>query len=283
MSTATKTAKPSKTIPMVKPKSVVVAPRMKIQRLSILSMRVNHKYQRSLKPGKIADMLSKWDYNLCDPIVVSIDENGVYWVWEGQHRREVLLKLGVVEFDCRIVDAPTEVEQAAGFSEINKGRTSLAPLDAFRADRLAQDPQATDIGDVADSLGLSIKQGGDVVAIAALNDIYRRGGKSLVRDVLTIARDAWADTGYVKMFDKSILKGLATFRRLYPQADLTLLTLALGNKRPMGIIDEIKLGSPKGVMGPGANGVCASVMMKAYNVEAKKLGFKRLRAHAVKP
>jgi hypothetical protein len=249
--------------------------------LDLTQMKVNHVYQRPLNQLQVSNLVANWDPELCDAIAVSMNPNGVYSVWEGQHRREALLQMGQTHFWCRIASASSVAQQAARFVAANNGRKGVSPIDAHRAQVVAGDRRAVEINHAVTQLGLTITNDvtipGAVAAIVSLQDVWDRGGQASVTAVLTVAQNTWGNAGFKDAYNKDVLKGLSTFVHLYPNANSTLLTNALAPINPASIIHKVKLKDTGSTTGAGRNGLFASIIRRYYNSAATAAGVRTLR------
>lgn len=185
--------------------------------LTIAEVHVDRTYQRDIKEAKVERMVREFDPRQLTTIVVCRRADGTYWVIDGQHRLEMLRRLGkqVVYADVR--DGLNADQEAYLFHKLNDGATKVGAWDKFRARLAYAEPAATAIeravtkhGYHFDKHGTSIK---GIAAVVALEYVYNRGGEHLVGETLDVISRVWrADA---KALDGVVLEGTGCFLDSY--------------------------------------------------------------------
>jgi hypothetical protein len=150
----------------------------KIEHIPLSDVQVDPAYQRPLREGKLAEILRDFDASELTAIVVSRRSDGTYWVLDGQHRCEVMRRLGrsVVLADIR--DGLSLEDEARLFWRLNDGPTRVGAWDKFKARLTAKEPRALQISRVVEAnsyhVGRTAETGG-IQAVAALDTLYSWG------------------------------------------------------------------------------------------------------------
>lgn len=122
---------------------------------------VDRSYQRSLEASASQSLIRKiaqyWNWDLCQPLVVSRREGGSLFVIDGQHRLEAArLRGDIQQLPCVIVSYADVADEAASFVNLNQQRRALSKLDLFKAALASEDKEAREIVDAMTDAGLSI-------------------------------------------------------------------------------------------------------------------------------
>ena len=101
-------------------------------------LRVDPSYQRSLEAESSQTLIRKiaqfWNWDLCQPLVVSRRTNGELFVIDGQHRWEAAkLRGDIAQLPCVVVEYSNAADEAASFVHLNQQRRPLTKIDLFKA------------------------------------------------------------------------------------------------------------------------------------------------------
>lgn len=181
---------------------------------------VDPAYQRSVDNEASQRLITRiardWDWDLCQPLVVSRRPDGSQWIVDGQHRLAAAVLRGDIEqlpcFICNYPDAATEAQR---FVDFNRNRKALKPLDLWHAAVAAQDPDATRIVALLDAVGLSIHSSsknldmplGALTAIGAVKRIYKEQGEAQLAASLDVLAQAFK--GESLRYSGTLLTGIA--------------------------------------------------------------------------
>jgi hypothetical protein len=122
---------------------------------------VDSLYQRSIEGGDSQALIRRiaqhWNWDLCQPLVVSRRNTGELFVIDGQHRLEAAkLRGDIPQLPCVIVAYSNTADEAASFVHLNQQRRPLTKLDIFKAAVASEDPEACAIMEAIAYAGLSI-------------------------------------------------------------------------------------------------------------------------------
>ena len=118
-------------------------------------------YQRSIdnttSKALIGRIAKDWDWDLCQPLVVSQREDRQLFVVDGQHRLAAAIARGDIEqLPCFICSLPDIAAEANRFVQFNRNRRALKPLDLWKAAVASGDEHALAINAALDAAGLKI-------------------------------------------------------------------------------------------------------------------------------
>jgi hypothetical protein len=192
-----------------------------LQNCRLDELLVDESYQRSIEnkssEGLIRRIAQFWDWSLCQPLVVSQREGGLYVV-DGQHRLAAAIMRGdISDLPCVINAYGTAAEEAASFVAINKQRRGLNAVDVFRASLSAGDTDAKAVADLISDAGLSIAphqnhvawRPGMIYCIPTVQSAYRRHGRLVASSALCALSEAF--DGQVLRYAGNLLSGLFQF------------------------------------------------------------------------
>jgi len=198
-------------------------------------------YQRAPIAAHGAKIAAEYDEHLVGILDVSL-RNANYWMLDGQHRKEALLKRGIVEATCLVHKELTYEQEASLFKHKQLDRKNVSAYDKFRADIEAKNQAALTIQEIATNAGYKIGRKnsiGEISAIAALDRIYNRYGADTLRRVLAITYNIWLDDS--KAVSGTILEGLALFLDRKPDTSRSEIERKLATKSPSLIIRKAKV------------------------------------------
>lgn len=194
-----------------------------LQFIAPAELKVDEGYQRSLDVAASQALIRKiaqyWNWDLCQPLVVSRRDNGELFVIDGQHRLEgAKLRRDIAHLPCVVVEYENCEDEAASFVHLNQQRRPLSKLDLFKAAVASDDPEAKAIlGALADA-GLSVAphsnytawKPGMVSNIGGIESAWRRHGEAAVRDALRVLGRAFR--GQVLRYAGTIFPGIVALR-----------------------------------------------------------------------
>jgi RNA polymerase sigma-70 factor (ECF subfamily) len=188
----------------------------------ISNLRINEKYQRTLSSKNSQKQIEKivgnfnWSAFGAIQITPKMDEPGVYWVIDGQHRVEICKRLEITSVPAIISESLTEADQAKLFVRANKERVALTKLALFHAAVAANDPEALMISRICKNTGLIIprhqnvtgrEKPGETVALATIRMMAHKYGEETTTKICAIASDAYGDVpGAIRA---GLLKGIS--------------------------------------------------------------------------
>lgn len=234
-----------------------------IEYVNIEDIQIDPTYQRALREAKIAKMIKDYDPRLMTAVVVSRREDGTLWAVDGQHRIEMLKRLGksIVLADVRT--GLSLKEEAYHFWHLNADTTSVGTWETFRARITAEDPDALRIEKIVNQNGyyLGRVQDGGINAVSALERLFNMGK---LDKSLQILATVWPMDKTAR--EAAIIEGLGTFLLTWdvePEWDDGRILEALDKISPSTILRDSQQKSAEKGRSPKAN--IPYSYMDAYN------------------
>lgn len=224
----------------------------------VSQLQVDAEYQRSTDNGPSQNLIRKiamhWNWDLCQPLVVSRRADGSLFVIDGQHRWEAAVRRGdITQLPCVVVDYASAADEAASFVHLNQQRKPLSKLDVFKAAVASEDEEACAILAAMEAAGLSVAPHGNFTAwkpgmvsnIGGIEAAWRKHGAEATGTAMAVLSKGLA--GQVLQYAGTIFPGLVSVC-----AD-----------------DEIEAGSPECVMLEDLLGSRAQVDWRSAILQAK--------------
>lgn len=207
------------------------------------NIRVDPRYQRTLQRKKIVQMAHNWNPDKFGAIVLSLRDDGFFYMIDGQHRWEALNLIENKPADvwAQVFKGLTLQEEAQLFHDLDSERDNLTPGASFKALVVAEDPVAQGIQRAAAKAGMTADYDkgptpGNVRAFETLKAIYRRQGEAGLARILTICHSSWPDNAQAA--SAPLMRGLEVFLSSYgDQVDDKRLVLAFSRVDPNYIIN----------------------------------------------
>lgn len=122
---------------------------------------IDPEYQRSMDSSSSQTLVRKiaqhWNWDLCQPLVVSRRDDGSMFVIDGQHRLAAAKLRGDISvLPCVVTQFSSVADEAASFVHLNQQRRPLTKLDIFKAALASEDTQTQAIVAAMAEAGLSI-------------------------------------------------------------------------------------------------------------------------------
>lgn len=121
-------------------------------------LRIDKSYQRPLQ-NHVKTIARNWDYTKCDPLKINFRDDGLLYVWDGQHRLEAAKLRGIKYLLCDIVVGLTQEKEAELFGCQGEGLKKPDPYDIFKANVCAKEEIDTAIKAMCDKYGLIVARG----------------------------------------------------------------------------------------------------------------------------
>jgi hypothetical protein len=182
-------------------------------------LQIDPSYQRSIENGEsktlIKAIASKWDWGLCQPLVVARRGDGSLFVIDGQHRLEAAkLRGDIAQLPCVVSDSREASAEAAQFVALNRNRRPLAALDVFRASLASGADEAHAILAALEAAGLSLAphsnhtawKPGMVSNIGGIERAWKRLGAAVTTRALELLAKGFE--GQVLRYAGTIFPGL---------------------------------------------------------------------------
>lgn len=186
---------------VIEPKSVRVevsnATPKQVSTLPIDSLNIEHKYQRP-PTKKVQEIGENWNDELVGYPVLSLREDGSYWIIDGQHRIGGARIAGKTHLEFDVREGLTEEQEAELFDKLNGNRSYVTALDRYKARMFYGEPEAEHVTAILSSFGGSIaeksgKWSSDprVHCVASLFKLYEQDGGQRLTEVLSIIKESW--------------------------------------------------------------------------------------------
>jgi hypothetical protein len=175
--------------------------------LAVTQLQVDPTYQRACDGPKsralIAKMIKRWEWALCQPLVVTRRLDGSLFVIDGQHRWNGAKARGdIPHLPCVVIPAIAAEEEARTFVSLNTDRQKLTQVEVFAGMLAASDPHALATIRLMDETGWKLARhnnsvvfkAGEIGCAPMLARQVRLMGEAPVRNALTALREAYPDT-----------------------------------------------------------------------------------------
>ncbi len=191
-----------------------------LQFIAPAELRVDTEYQRSLEAKASQRLISKlaqhWNWDLCQPLVVSRRRGGELYVIDGQHRWEAAkLRGDIQQLPCVVVEYESAADEAASFVNLNQRRRPLSKIDLFKAAVASEDKQACAIVEALAYAELTVAphqnyiswKPGMVSNIGGIEAAWRDYGPEVTGKALQALAQAFA--GQILRYAGTIFPGIA--------------------------------------------------------------------------
>jgi hypothetical protein len=181
---------------------------LKFENVRLDEINVDASYQRPLSRAKIESMWETFDPAELTAIVVSRRSDGSLWALDGQHRIELLQRVGKAVVLADVREGLTIEEEARLFYRLNTGQTRVSSWDTFRARLRAKEPVAVRIEELVTRHGFFIGRNidGGISATTALELAYDLGR---LEKTLAVIATVWPNDKTA--LESPIILGLANF------------------------------------------------------------------------
>lgn len=169
-----------------------------IENVSLDTLNVDRTYQREVSMTMVEQIRSNWDEVASELILVSKRSDGTLWIVNGQHRVAAASLLGQEKVWARVV-VGLNAEQEAALRLKTNVRLSDRPLERFRAQLKAGDPESVAIVKILDRVGTSMNEvptaDEGINAVAAIEGIYRIDEGSVLLETLEFLKQTFGQVG----------------------------------------------------------------------------------------
>ncbi|WP_327286071.1 hypothetical protein OG974_30210 (plasmid) [Streptomyces sp. NBC_00597] len=239
-----------------------------------------------------ARLTKMWDPFALLPAIVSLRDDGRYYLLDGQHSTEVAIEKEGADFlrDCMVYEGLTAEQEAKLFLAANRDRKAVKPFDIFRVSITAGDPRNTRILNEVESLGLGISGSTSankigavqaLTAIAVMDEkhakrheggsvyplILPEGRTPLIPKVLRVVEDAWGRN--TSTWEGIMLRAVGMVLDRNPDARLDRLSskLAGRSKRKVKTVAQWKESSIANTVGGGGSSSRSAPLAKLIVAE----------------
>lgn len=141
-------------------------------------LHIDKSYQRSLQ-NHVKIIARDWNPTKCDPLKINFRADGLFYVWDGQHRLEAARLRGIKYLLCDIVVGLTQSQEAELFGCQGVGIKKPDPYDIFKANVCAGEEIDTAIKDMCDDYDLLVnrnnKKAGNLSCLTLARKIFEKG------------------------------------------------------------------------------------------------------------
>lgn len=182
-------------------------------------LQIDPAYQRSIEGPESQALIRKiaqfWNWDLCQPLVISRRADGGLYVIDGQHRLEAARLRGDIDQLPGVVgDYANAADEAASFVHLNQQRRALKTIDLFKAALASDDAEAKAILAAMEAARLSLAahtnftawKPGQVAIIGGIQRAWRRQGAAVTAEALQVLSTAFA--GEVLRYAGTIWPGI---------------------------------------------------------------------------
>ncbi len=256
-------------------------PKPELKWIKIIELYIDHEYQRSAKSRaslkNLEYLREHFSWANCGALIVChAPEKKQYAVVDGQHRFIAAQARGDInELPCVVIQGQDFQKQAKSFVAINTKRVSLNTLAAFHAGVAAGNPDAAAVKEIVDECKIDIPRvpvnRGDtaprqVQCVGTLVNLLGGYSKKQIVWALTIIPEAYGDErGQMRA---SLIKGLAEFIRLNPDADRERMVDVLSGVDPEGL--EADARSYMAIKGGTAKAAVTEALDRLYKNAGRK-------------
>jgi hypothetical protein len=167
-------------------------------------LKIDESYQRSVDTPASQALIRKiaqyWNWDLCQPLVVSRRDCGDLFVIDGQHWLEAArLRGDIAQLPAMVKGYASAADEAASFVHLNQARTPLNGLQIFHAALASEDTTAIAIRDAITAAGLKLGRSsnlqlsppGTVINVGGINRAWKRLGAGPATEALEVLATAF--------------------------------------------------------------------------------------------
>lgn len=162
------------------------------------TLTVDPAYQRAENDPKIRKIMREFNPDAIGVLYVSRRDDGTVVIIDGQQRRAAFLRMGWGDqrLPCMVYSGLTQAEEASLWTDYNELRTKPTPLDRFRADLVAGDPDAVSVQQILDRHNLTFgtattKRAYVIRSVGAVRTVHQRAGTDVLDQTLDSLNRAW--------------------------------------------------------------------------------------------
>lgn len=168
--------------------------------LPIQALGVDERYQRPLDEKRCERVQKAFMSGAVKALSVAKRDDGTYWIYDGQHTKNILSSMGHSEAHCIVVPSSGWREEARWFLLMNSSGVAKANVrDRHIAELAAEDAIALEAQAILSQHGISMTKGGaqprTTSAIGAIKQYLKSDKKRLIEAMGMIKR-LWADESH---------------------------------------------------------------------------------------
>ncbi|WDZ77927.1 ParB N-terminal domain-containing protein [Ensifer adhaerens] len=184
--------------------SAELGQRPSLQWVPVDLIRVDHNYQRELRPTRVAQILREFNWAHFQPIMLAEQADGTFTVFDGQHRvAAARAHPEVKEVPAAVVKLEQSCDEAGAFLGVNVNRTAVSTVEKYHAGIEAGDADMMAVCAVLEEAGCAVVDAiglkpaaNKTAAVTAVSRAIKNYGDKAVSEACKTLVDAWPqDTG----------------------------------------------------------------------------------------
>lgn len=192
-----------------------------IVKVNLKDMRIDPSYQRPAKE-RVEKIAKQWDDMKANLIHVSLRQDGLFYVMDGNHTRLAAEKVGKESLPCRVYVGLTRQDEARIFSELNTASKKPSFAEILKARAAAGYDLEKSYLELLEECGYkytftSASHGCIVKCHSALLKVYRRAGRITMLRALSVAKMAADERA--EFYQVGFLPGLCDAVVRHPEID----------------------------------------------------------------
>jgi hypothetical protein len=245
--------------------------------LKISDLHIDSTYQRKLSPSKLQIIQRAFHEGSIGLPAVSLRGDGTFWIIDGQHRIEVMRKLGYKEVRCEVFLGMSRSEEALKWYELNVARGMPTALQRFKSSVEGGDKDNCELVAILAKhdcwIDYEQRQSGlGLRAVGALQTVYfgsrdlgsiglqPKRYESVLGNVLDTIRMAYSDD--IDGKSGMMIAALGLFYKTYKDVSVTELVRCLQRRKAIQLMAEAR--SAVKVSGT-AEYALAAILVNEYN------------------
>lgn len=190
----------------------------RIEKLAVNEIRVAD-YQRQITETTVKKIVNNFDPRGLGHIMVS-HRDGMYWVFDGQHRLEAMKRLGAETIEAITYEGMDYKDEAKAWDYFNLKSSRAKRIDQANAELKRGETFALALDETVNECGLMIdyrnsKVKGSIQAYSSLEKIYKKYGREHLQKTLCFIAGVYGKNYGV--FTNFIIEGFAEFFARYEE------------------------------------------------------------------
>jgi hypothetical protein len=204
----------------------------------------NPAYQRPEREPRIRQIVNEFDPDAINVLLIS-RRDGKNYVIDGKQRRAAVVRIMGDEqkVPCHVYHDLTEAQEAALFNKIDDDKSSLLPIEIFKAEIIEGDKTVLSIVEILDRYNIEVAMSSKAAKVVrfpkTLKDVFRLAGPEVFEQ--TIATLTKASYGVDEPMQDQFFRGLAMLIKRYGSTlDFTRLVRRIEGVQ-VGITQQAKI------------------------------------------
>lgn len=235
---------------------------------------IDHNYQRELRPARIRQILSEFDWKMFGTVMLVAQPNGRYTAFDGQHRTEVArLHPLITEVPAAVYQVEDMREEAEAFLGVNINRTAVSTVERFWAGLEAADTDMLSVSRALKKAGCDVIQAHGVgskstntSAVTAVSRAIKLYGEPAVSSSCRVISTAWpSDAGALTGI---LIQAVARLFRNNPDIDDVRLREIFAKRHRQQLTADAE--AIRKIAGGAAEVALAKTIVELYNKNLSK-------------